>query len=110
MAGSERSSIYCLCNLLQIKKIVTLSPFQRELVFLFGSKPQRAALQRAGSAVSHPHPAARQPLPAFTPTQPELPQKGLRTLDTGWRAAGGIGMAGEILFGFEPANTSSSSE
>lgn len=113
MAGSERISLYCLCNLLQANKQPNKKlPFPLSggiLYFYLGASPAEL-LCREGSAVSHPHPAARRPCQLSHQTQPELSRKQLKTLDAGWRTARRNWCGRRDSVWFWPANTSSSSK
>lgn len=101
MVGSERISIYCLCNLLQTKKKLLLLP--PSTCTSIWDKPQSCSVG-SGEHTEAASACGQQPLPALTPNPARAAAKeaGIWNL---WALGGGergvISVAGQIALGFD---------
>lgn len=83
MAGSERISIYCLCNLLQTKKLLPFPLSRGNLYFYLGAKPKELLRREREALLASLTPRPGSPCQLSHQTRPELPRKRLETRDAG---------------------------
>lgn len=99
MAGSERISIYCLCNLLQTKKLLPFPLSRGNLHFYLGAKPK--SLLRGEWQALLAGLALRPGSPSRAKPNRNRPESSWKLWALGGGEQGVIGVAAEIAFGFD---------
>lgn len=101
MAGSERISLYCLCKLLQTKKLLPFPLSRGNLYFYLGANPRELLCRERGTLLATLTPRPGSPASSHTKPNQNCPESNWKLWTLGGGQQGGIGVAGETLFGFD---------